>query len=59
MRNKKQWLIIKGVLILILVLVIVGYPTQDSFRKWFRFIMLIVFVISFINDVNRFRKNND
>lgn len=59
MRNKKQWLVIKGVLILILVLVIVGYPTQDSFRKWFRFIMLIVFVISFINDVNRFRKKND
>jgi len=59
MRNKKQWLVIKGVLILILVLVIVGYPTQDSFRKWFRFLMLIVFVISFINDVNRFRKNND
>jgi len=59
MRNKKQWLVIKGVLILILVLVIVGYPTQDSFRKWFRFLMLIVFVISFVNDVNRFRKNND
>ena len=57
MRNKKLWLIIKGILILLLTAVIFAMPTQDNFRKWFRFIMLVVFVISFLVDLNNYRKN--
>jgi hypothetical protein len=56
MRNKKIWLIIKAVLILLLTAVIFVMPTQDSFRKWFRFIMLVVFVTSFLVDLNNYRK---
>ena len=57
MRNKKLWLVIKGILILLLTAVIFAMPTQDNFRKWFRFIMLVVFVISFLVDLNNYRKN--
>ncbi|MBX2935280.1 MAG: hypothetical protein KF825_13625 [Ferruginibacter sp.] len=56
MRNIKTWLIIKGILILLLTLTIIFYPTPDSFRKIFRFIILAYFVISFIVDLNRLKK---
>ncbi|MBL0180945.1 MAG: hypothetical protein IPP96_01145 [Chitinophagaceae bacterium] len=56
MRNKKPWLIIKGVLILLFTLVIFLVPTQDNFRKWMRFAMLVIFVISFLIDLNNYRK---
>ncbi|MBS1754304.1 MAG: hypothetical protein R2765_02465 [Ferruginibacter sp.] len=56
MRNVKTWLIIKGILIIILTLTIIFYPTQDNFRKIFRFIILAYFVISFIVDLNRLKK---
>ncbi|MGB4844918.1 MAG: hypothetical protein WBP16_10665 [Ferruginibacter sp.] len=59
MRNRKTWLIIKGVLIIVFALIIIAYPTQDDFRKWLRFGMLVYFVVSFILDLNRFRKKDD
>jgi hypothetical protein len=59
MRNKKLWLLIKGSLILVFTLVIFAWPAQDSFRKWLRFGMLVFFVVSFIIDLNRYKKNND
>ena len=56
MRNKKTWLIIKGVLILLFTIFIFATPTEDNFRKWLRFVMLTVFVVSFIFDLNNFKK---
>lgn len=56
MRNKKLWLIIKGILILLLTGVIFLMPTDDFFRKLFRFAMLVIFVISFIVDLNNYKK---
>ncbi len=58
MKNKKLWLFIKGSLILLLTIVIFAMPTADNFRKWLRFIMLVVFIVSFINDLIRYKKNN-
>ena len=58
MKNKKLWLIVKAVLILLLTAVILTSPTEDSFRKWIRFIMLVVFVASFIIDLNSYKKKN-
>jgi len=58
MKNKKTWLISKGILILLLTIVIFAIPTNDSFRKWFRFGMLVVFVVSFLNDLNNYKKSN-
>ena len=55
MRNKKTWLIIKGLLILLFTIFIFARPTEDSFRKWLRFVMLTVFVVSFIFDLNNFK----
>lgn len=56
MRNKTTWLIIKGVLILLFTLMIFLMPTENNFRKWIRFVMLVVFVISFLIDLNNYRK---
>lgn len=58
MRNRKIWLIIKAVLILLFTAVIFLMPVEDSFRKWLRFGMLTIFVISFIIDLNRYKKDN-
>lgn len=58
MKSKKLWLIIKAVLILLLTIVIITMPTGDDFRKWLRFIMLVVFVVSFIIDLNNYRKKD-
>jgi hypothetical protein len=57
MKNKVIWLVVKAVLILLLTAIILIIPTNDSFRKWIRFIMLVVFVISFIIDLNNYRKS--
>jgi len=56
MRNRKTWLILKAVLIILFTLVIFLMPTENTFRKWLRFTMLVVFVISFIIDLNNYRK---
>ena len=58
MRSKKFWLILKGVLIILLTIVIFTVPTQDNFRKWLRFAMLVVFVVSFIIDISRYKEKN-
>jgi hypothetical protein len=58
MRNRKTWLYIKAVIILLFTLVIFAMPTDDLFRKWLRFIMITVFVVSFIIDLTRYKKNN-
>lgn len=58
MRNKKLWLIIKGGLILLFTVIIFALPTQDDFRKWIRFFMLVLFVTSFIIDLIRYKKAN-
>jgi uncharacterized membrane protein len=58
MGNRKFWLIIKAVLIILFTLVIFTMPVTDPIRKWFRFIILTVFVVSFIIDLNRYKKNN-
>ena len=58
MRNRKTWLIIKAVLILLFTVVIFTMPVEDSFRKWLRFGMLTLFVVSFIIDLTRYKKSN-
>lgn len=55
MRNKKTWLIIKAFIIILFTVVLFAMPTDDSFRKWMRFIMLTVFVVSFVIDLNAYR----
>ena len=56
MKNRKTWLVFKGILILFLSLMIIFNPIQDNFRKIFRFIILVYFVVSFIIDLNKFKK---
>lgn len=56
MRNKKLWLVLKGFLIVMLTIVIFTMPTQDNFRKWLRFAMLVAFVITFLIDLSNFNK---
>ncbi|MBK8497197.1 MAG: hypothetical protein IPL50_21005 [Chitinophagaceae bacterium] len=58
MKNNKSWLFIKAGLIILFTVFIFAVPTEDAFRKWFRFIMLSLFVFSFIVDVIRYKKYN-
>jgi hypothetical protein len=58
MRNKKTWLIAKAGLILLFVIIIFAMPVEDIFRKWLRFSMLILFVVSFIIDLTHYKKDN-
>ena len=58
MRNKKQWLFLKAAIILVFTVVILAVPTEDNFRKWLRFAMLTYFVISFIIDLTRYKRDN-
>lgn len=55
MRDRRTWLILKAVLIILFTLVIFLMPVENTFRKWLRFTMLVVFVISFIIDLNNYR----
>lgn len=59
MRDKRLWLVIKGIVITLFAILIIAMPVEDTFRKWLRFAMLIAFVISFIIDLNNYRKRND
>ncbi|HMX36033.1 MAG TPA: hypothetical protein PKM83_01870 [Ferruginibacter sp.] len=56
MRDRRTWLIVKAVLIILFTLVIFLMPVENTFRKWLRFTMLVVFVISFIIDLNNYQK---
>ena len=58
MRNRKQWLYFKAALIVLFTIIIFAMPTQDLFRKWLRFIMISIFVVSFIIDLTRYKKDN-
>ena len=55
MRDRRTWLIVKALLIILFTLVIFLMPVENTFRKWLRFTMLVVFVISFIIDLNNYR----
>ena len=56
MRDRRTWLIVKSLLIILFTLVIFLMPVENTFRKWLRFTMLVVFVISFIIDLNNYQK---
>lgn len=59
MRNKKLWLFIKAGLILLFTVVIFAMPVNDVFRKWLRFGMLTLFVVSFVLDLNKYKNSSD
>ena len=56
MRDRRTWLIVKALLIILFTLVIFLMPVENTFRKWLRFTMLVVFVLSFIIDLNNYQK---
>jgi|GEM_PF-1320979 len=58
MLNKKLSLVLKALLIIIFVAYILAMPTQDKVRMWIRFSLLIFFTVTFIIELNKFRKNN-
>lgn len=58
MGNRRLWLIVKAVLIILFTVMIFAMPTPDTFRKWIRFSMLTLFVVSFIIDLNRYKNKH-
>jgi hypothetical protein len=58
MLNKKISLILKALLIIIFVCYILYMPTEDSYRKWLRFGLLLFFTATFIIELIKYRKDN-
>lgn len=59
MRNRKTSLIIRAILIAILTALILFVPTEEGYRKWLRFAMLVFFVVTFIIDFTKYKKENE
>ena len=59
MRNKKTSLIFRAFLIILLTLLILFVPTEEGYRKWIRFAMLIFFVVTFIIDFTKYKKESE
>jgi hypothetical protein len=58
MANRKLSLILKAVLIVIFAAYILAMPTKDMVRMWIRFAMLVFFTVTFIMELNKYRKDN-
>jgi hypothetical protein len=58
MRNKKLSLFLKAALIVFFVVYILVMPVKDTVRMWIRFTMLVFFTITFIIELNKYRKDN-
>jgi membrane-bound metal-dependent hydrolase YbcI (DUF457 family) len=59
MRNRKTSLIFRAILIVALTLLILFVPTEEGYRKWLRFGMLVFFVVTFIIDFTKYKKENE
>lgn len=55
-KNRKIWLIIKGLFILILSFSYYYFPPQETYRKNIRVGIIILFTISFLYDLYQFQK---
>jgi hypothetical protein len=58
MKSKKTSLILRAVLIAALTILIIAQPDVSNGRKWLRFAMLIFFVVTFIIDFTKYKKDN-
>jgi hypothetical protein len=58
MANRKLSLILKAVLIVVFVIYVIAMPTKDIVRMLIRFAMLIFFTVTFIIELNKYRKDN-
>jgi hypothetical protein len=58
MSNRKLSLIFKAVLIVIFVIYILAIPTTDTVRIGIRFAMLVFFTVTFIVELNKYRKDD-
>ncbi len=59
MRDKRIWIGLKAILIIMLVVYILTAPSTDKFRIYLRLVMLIVFTYSIIRDIIEWRKEKD
>ena len=57
MRNRKLSLILKAVVIIITASFYLQ-PDMTNTRKWIRFAMLLFFVVTFIIDYTKYKKEN-
>jgi hypothetical protein len=59
MRDKRIWIALKALVILLLVAYIVTAPSSDKFRIILRFVMLVLFTYSFIKDIIEWKKEKN
>jgi hypothetical protein len=58
MLNKKLSLTLKAILIIIFVVYSITMPTKDTFRLGIRLLLLVFFVVTFIIELTKYRKDN-
>lgn len=56
MRNKRNWLIIKGIFLLLFAVIGIVFPASNDYRKWIRIGMLLIFTYSFVHDVIQYKQ---
>lgn len=59
MKNKKHWLILKGVLLLLATVLVIIQPDKSSTKKIIGFILIAVWTVTFIRDLIAYQKQND
>jgi uncharacterized membrane protein HdeD (DUF308 family) len=58
MKSKKNWLMLKGILLLLITIFILTEPNAGSTRLFIRYAMLGFFIITYIDDIINYRKKN-
>lgn len=56
MRNRKIWLIIKAAFILILSFSYYYNPPAESYRRYIRVAIIVLFTISFLYDLYKYQE---
>lgn len=59
MKNKKHWLILKGVLLLLATALVIMQPDKSGTKKIIGFILIAVWTVTFIRDLIAYQKQND
>jgi uncharacterized membrane protein HdeD (DUF308 family) len=59
MKNRKHWLILKGILLLLAAILVMLQPDKSTNKKWIGFLLIAVWTITFIRDLIEYKKQND
>jgi uncharacterized membrane protein YdcZ (DUF606 family) len=59
LKNKKNWLVIKGVLIAVIVVSTTISPPQSNMNRWVRFVFITTLIFTLVLDITDYKKENE